>query len=217
MMHGSAFHGASRGFTDEKTFGRVYDRRVILRLLPYVIPYKRLAALATFAMLIYTASQVSIPFMIKLGIDSFIEEDDFNGLTIVFGAFISVALINWVANYTQQLSMEKVGQGVLYDLRRTMFSHLQKLSLSYYDKTEVGRIMSRVQGDVWQLQEFMAVVIMTLADLLSLLGIIIALLTPTSVRYSSTTTTATRRQTIHFRSMRTSSRCSADMSSLLMA
>ena len=114
--------------------------------------------------------------MIKLGIDSFIEEGDFDGLTIVFAAFISIALVNWVANYTQQLSMEKVGQGVLYDLRRTMFGHLQKLSLSYYDKTEVGRIMSRVQGDVWQLQEFMAVVIMTLADLLSLLGIIIALL-----------------------------------------
>ena len=138
MMHGSAFHGANRGFTDEKTFGRVYDKRVILRLLPYVIPYKRLAALATVAMLIYTASQVSIPFLIKLGIDSFIEEEDFNGLTIVFGAFITVAFINWIANYTQQLSMEKVGQGVLYDLRRTMFGHLQKLSLSYYDRTEVA-------------------------------------------------------------------------------
>ena len=176
MMHGNAFHGASRGFTDEKTFGRVYDRRVILRLLPYVLPYKRLAALAIFAMLIYTASQVSVPILIKLGIDNFILKGDFSGLTVVFGAFIAIAFINWAANYTQQYSMEKLGQGVLYDLRRTMFGHLQKLSLSYYDKTEVGRIMSRVQGDVWQLQEFMAVVIMTLADLLSLMGIIIALL-----------------------------------------
>ena len=57
-----------------------------------------------------------------------------------------------------------------------MFGHLQKLSLSYYDKTEVGRIMSRVQGDVWQLQELMTVVIMTAADLLSLGGIIVMLL-----------------------------------------
>ncbi|MCH7652378.1 MAG: hypothetical protein IIB14_01750, partial [Chloroflexi bacterium] len=107
MMHGNAFHGASRGFTDEKTFGRVYDRRVILRLLPYVLPYKRLAALAIFAMLIYTASQVSVPILIKLGIDNFILKGDFSGLTVVFGAFIAIAFINWAANYTQQYSMEK--------------------------------------------------------------------------------------------------------------
>ena len=175
-MHGSAFQGVSRGQADEVTFGRVYDRQVIMRLLPYVFPYKRLALIATIAMLVYTVSQVSIPYMIKLGIDQFIDVGDFSGLTVLFGVFIAVACTNWVANYTQQLYMEKVGQGVLYDLRRTMFGHLQKLSLSYYDKTEVGRIMSRVQGDVWQLQEFMNVVIMTLADLLSLAGIIIMLL-----------------------------------------
>jgi ATP-binding cassette subfamily B protein len=175
-MHGSAFQGVSRGQTDEVTFGRVYDRQVIMRLLPYVFPYKRLALIATIAMLVYTVSQVSIPYMIKLGIDQFIDVGDFSGLTVLFGVFIAVACTNWVANYTQQLYMEKVGQGVLYDLRRTLFAHLQKLSLSYYDKTEVGRIMSRVQGDVWQLQEFMNVVIMTLADLLSLAGIIIVLL-----------------------------------------
>ncbi|MCH8870100.1 MAG: ABC transporter ATP-binding protein [Chloroflexi bacterium] len=175
-MHGSAFHGVSSGQSDEKTFGRIYDRQVILRILPYVIPYKRMAIVATIAMLVYTASQVSIPFIIKLGIDSFIEAEDISGLTVLFGVFLAVAGANWIANYTQQMYMEKVGQGVLYDLRRTMFAHLQKLSLSYYDKTEVGRIMSRVQGDVWQLQEFMNVVIMTLADLLSLAGIIIALL-----------------------------------------
>ena len=175
-MHGSAFQGVSRGQADEVTFGRVYDRQVIMRLLPYVFPYKRLALIATIAMLVYTVSQVSIPYMIKLGIDQFIDVGDFSGLTVLFGVFIAVACTNWVANYTQQLYMEKVGQGVLYDLRRTLFAHLQKLSLSYYDKTEVGRIMSRVQGDVWQLQEFMNVVIMTLADLLSLAGIIIVLL-----------------------------------------
>lgn len=175
-MHGSAFQEVAKGQSDEVTFGKIYDRQVILRLLPYVIPYKKLALIATVAMLVYTASQVSIPFMIKLGIDDYIETKDFPGLTVLFAIFISVACTNWVANYVQQLYMEKVGQGVLYDLRRTMFAHLQKLSLSYYDKTEVGRIMSRVQGDVWQLQEFMNVVIMTLADLLSLAGIIIVLL-----------------------------------------
>ena len=177
MMQGRAFSGRSSGAdVDGETFGRVYDKRVILRLLPYVRPYKKMAVFAFIAMLFYTGSQVAIPFLIKLGIDGFIERRDFGGLLVVAGAFIAIALAGLVANYFQQLFMARAGLGMLYDLRRKMFGHLQKLSLSYYDKTEVGRIMSRVQGDVWQLQELMTMVIMTAADLLSLTGIIVMLL-----------------------------------------
>ena len=100
----------------------------------------------------------------------------FAGLSWVFAIFLAIAAINFASNYLQQLAMAKVGQGVLFGLRRDMFAHLQKLSLSFYDKTEVGRIMSRVQGDVGQLQEFMSLVVVTLGDLLSLAGIVAALL-----------------------------------------
>ena len=177
MMGGSAFQGRSRGGdVDGDTFGRVYDKRVIVRLLPYVRPYKMFAMLAFFAMLVYVGSQIAIPKLLQLGIDGYIEKGDFRGLLVVGGIFIGVAVAGLVANYLQQLFMARVGLGMLYDLRRAMFAHLQRLSLSYYDKTEVGRIMSRVQGDVWQLQELMTVVIMTAADLLSLSGIVIMLL-----------------------------------------
>ena len=175
-MMGGMFHGVRSDQPDEQQFGKLYDRRVITRMLPYILPYKRMAAVATVTMLIYTATLVAIPWIIKVGIDQFIDERDFSGLTWIFALFIFTAFVNGASNYVQQTSIAKVGQGVLNDLRRQMFAHLQKLSLSYYDKTEVGRIMSRVQGDVWQLQELMSVVIMTLADLLSLLGIVIALL-----------------------------------------
>ena len=177
MMGGSAFSGRSSGReVDGDTFGRVYDKRVILRLFPYVRPYRAFAILAFCAMLVYVGSQIAIPFLLKLGIDDYIERGDFSGLLVVGGIFIGTAAAGLAANYLQQLFMARVGLGMLYDLRRAMFAHLQKLSLSYYDKTEVGRIMSRVQGDVWQLQELMTVVIMTAADLLSLSGIIIMLL-----------------------------------------
>lgn len=178
MMQGGAFSGRSSGRPepDGETFGRIYDKRVIMRILPYVRPYKRLATFAFIAMLVYTGSQVAIPFLIKLGIDGYIENGSFRGLLTIFGIFVATAAAGLVANYLQQMFMARVGLGVLYDLRRAMFGHLQRLSLSYYDKTEVGRIMSRVQGDVWQLQELMSVVIMTTADLLSLAGIIVALL-----------------------------------------
>lgn len=178
MMMGGAFSGRSSGRPepDGETFGRIYDKRVITRILPYMRPYRRLAAFAFIAMLVYTGSQVAIPYLIKLGIDGYVENANMRGLLTVFGLFVGTAVAGLAANYLQQMFMARVGLGMLYDLRRAMFAHLQRLSLSYYDKTEVGRIMSRVQGDVWQLQELMSVVIMTTADLLSLGGIIVALL-----------------------------------------
>lgn len=178
MMMGSAFgtNSARRGHIDEEVFGSVYDQRVILRLLPYIWPFKGLVILATVSMLIYTVTQTAVPFIIKIAIDSYIEVGDFAGLTWIFGIFVTIAVVNWITNFTQQFSMEKVGQGVLYNLRRNVFGHVQKHSVSFFDRMEVGRLMSRTQGDVGQLQEFSALVVMTLGELLSLVGIVTALL-----------------------------------------
>ena len=178
MMGGMGFggHSARRGHPDEEMFGSVYDQRVVLRLLPYILPFKKLAIISAIAMLIYTGTQVAIPWAVKVGIDRFIEEGDYAGLTFIFILFIVIAAVNWAMNFIMQFSMEKVGQGILYNLRRDVFHHVQKQSVSFYDKTEVGRMMSRVQGDVGQLQEFASLVVMTLGELLGLIGIIVALL-----------------------------------------
>ena len=170
--------GESRGHLDDldKEFGSIYDQRVIIRLLPYILQYKLLVVLSFLAMLIYTSTQVALPWIIKVAIDTYIIPANFSGLTLMFGIFIAIAVVNWLTNYYQQFAMEKVGQGVLFNLRRRMFGHVQKQSVSFFDKTEVGRLMSRVQGDVSQLQEFSAVVIQVLGELLSLTGIIVALL-----------------------------------------
>ncbi|MDP6714871.1 MAG: ABC transporter ATP-binding protein [SAR202 cluster bacterium] len=176
MMGGGMFHGVSRGHPDEEVFGDVYDQRVVARLLPYILPYKTLAAFAFVSMLIYTGTQVAVPWVIKISIDRFIVPKNFEGLTWMFALFVGIAVVNWIVNYTQQYSMEKVGQGVLFNLRADMFGHVQKQSMGFFDRTEVGRLMSRVQGDVSQLQEFAALVVMTLGELLSLAGIVVALL-----------------------------------------
>ncbi|MDP6300666.1 MAG: ABC transporter ATP-binding protein [SAR202 cluster bacterium] len=170
------FHGVSRGHPDEEVFGSVYNQRVVARLLPFILPYKGLALLAFGAMLVYTGTQVAIPWLIKIAIDRYIIPGDIDGLTAVFVLFLGISLVNWVANYVQQYSMEKVGQGVLYNLRQQLFGHVQKQSMAFFDKTEVGRLMSRVMGDVSQLQEFAALVVMTAGELLALVGIVIALL-----------------------------------------
>ncbi len=178
MMGGFGFggQGARRGHPDEEMFGSVYDQKVVRRLLPYIWPFKRLAFIAAAAMLIYTGTQVAIPWLVGTTIDGYITSGDLVGLTWMFGVFVAIAGVNLVMNFTQQFLMEKIGQGILYNLRRDVFHHVQKQSVSFYDKTEVGRMMSRVQGDVGQLQEFAALVVMTLGEMLGLVGIVIALL-----------------------------------------
>ena len=178
MMGGRAFgtYSARRGHIDEEVFGSVYDQRVVLRLLPYIWPFKGLVIIAIVSMLIYTGTQVAVPWIIGLAIDDYIIAGDFVGLTWIFGIFVAIAAVNWLTNFTQQFSMEKVGQGVLYDLRKDVFGHVQKHSVSFFDRMEVGRLMSRTQGDVGQLQEFSALVVMTLGELLGLFGIVAALL-----------------------------------------
>ena len=149
---------------------------MVTRFLPYILPHKLLVTVATLSMLVLTGSLVAGPWIIKLGIDGFIETRDLAGLSLVVGLFLLNAAVTFAAGYAQEVTIGMLGQRVLFRLRGDMFRHLQKMSLRFYDKTEVGRIMSRVQGDVYQLQEFAAVAVSTLGEILSLVGIVAALL-----------------------------------------
>ena len=169
-------HGTDTTQTDDEIFGRVYDQRVVSRLMPFITPYLRLTVVATISMVIFISTLLAIPWLIGKGIDDFIVYDDIKSLNILFIVFVITALTSWISNYIQETSMVSISQGMLYDLRKTVFSHLQKLTLAFYNKTEVGRIMSRVLGDIGQLQEFMALLIMTIGELLSLFGIATILL-----------------------------------------
>ena len=176
MNHfGMGGHSAAKGHSDEEVFGKAYDQRVIFRLLPFVKPFMKLLIISTIAMLIYTFTLVAVPWIIAWAINDYVISKNIEGLNYVLGLFLLVAFINWASNYIQQTTMQKVGQGVLWKLRGDLFAHVQKQSMRYFDKTEVGRLMSRVQGDVSQLQEFASLIVMSLGELLSLVGIVIAL------------------------------------------
>ena len=178
MFHGppGSGHGIGDRPLDEDAFGKAYDHHVVTRFLPYILPHKLLVTVATLSMLVLTGSLVAGPWIIKLGIDGFIETRDLAGLSLVVGLFLLNAAVTFAAGYAQEVTIGMLGQRVLFRLRGDMFRHLQKMSLRFYDKTEVGRIMSRVQGDVYQLQEFAAVAVSTLGEILSLVGIVAALL-----------------------------------------
>jgi ATP-binding cassette subfamily B protein len=119
---------------------------------------------------------VGLPLVVMLGINWGINSGDAWRLHIIGLTFFAVTLVHFGGNYLQLVTMAKVGQGVLYSLRTQLFNHLQNLSPAFFHRTAVGRIMSRSQSDVMQLQETFELMVTTLADLLSLGAIIIAML-----------------------------------------
>jgi ATP-binding cassette subfamily B protein len=173
---GSMFAPTKDNLTDETVVGKVYDNRVVMRLLTYLAPYKKDALISLMAVLVYTAANVGLPLVVMLGINWGINSGEVWRLHIIGLTFFAVTLVHFGGNYLQLVTMAKVGQGVLYSLRTQLFNHLQNLSPAFFHRTAVGRIMSRSQSDVMQLQETFELMVTTLADLLSLGAIIIAML-----------------------------------------
>jgi ATP-binding cassette subfamily B protein len=167
--------GFSRVDVDDEDQGTIYDREVIARLLLYVVPQWRIMAVTIVAMLVYTATVVSVPWIVKLAIDDYVRPGDISGLNWVVLAFLAAALVQFGSNYLHLKLMARVAQRVLYRLRIDLFSHTQGLSMSYFDRNEVGKTMSRVQNDVQHLQEFISIMVLSLADILSLGGIVAAM------------------------------------------
>ena len=161
---------------DEGVEGRAYDHRVVMRLLTYLRPQKANVLICLAAVLVYTGANVAIPLVLMLGINEFVNENNLNGLHLLAFVFLGVALVHFGANYTQLVYIPRVGQGILYALRTQMFDHLQRLSPSFFHRTPVGRIMSRSQSDVLQLQETFELVAQSMADVFSLVGIVAAML-----------------------------------------
>jgi len=128
-------------------------------------------------MFIYALANVAQPWIIKSFIDSLASPGQQNEgepakLAILF---LIAVLIGSVTNYIHMMSISILSQKVLCDLRNDIFKQLQVLPISFYDWTGVGRIMSRAQNDVSQLQEFLSISVSGIADLVSLIGIIIAM------------------------------------------
>ena len=181
-MIGSTFGPMSRGNSDDEMFGKVYDINVIKKISPYIWRYKKYSAIGAICTLVSAGLAVLIPYFIKIGIDDYINNSGISiasrksGLIELSIVFALTMLAAWITNYIGQIYLARVGQNVLRDIRIDMFTHLQKLNLNYFQKTKSGSIMSRMMGDTSQLQESFAIVVMTLADILSLVGICTTLL-----------------------------------------
>ena len=170
--------------TDEGVAGAAYDNKVVMRLATYLKPHHRDVFITICAIVTYTVGNVTIPLFMLLGIQWGINQGyDPNPpawlpseswrLHLVALVFLGMTLSYFAAMYIQAAFMPKLGQSILYQLRTQMFSHLQDLSPSFFHRTPVGRIMSRSQSDVLQLTETFELMVTSVADILSLFGIML--------------------------------------------
>ncbi|CAN5231263.1 ABC transporter ATP-binding protein [soil metagenome] len=155
----------------EELFGQM-DKGAVGRLVPFIRPHRRLAYAAIGTILAFVAAQITIPLLLTGAVDSLMGKPGSWGLPIIMIAFVAIILVNSLANYWSDVTAARLAQRIIFDLRREMFAHLQRVSQSFRDRSHVGRIMSRLQGDVNALQEFFETSVSAVGDFALLVGII---------------------------------------------
>lgn len=162
----------------EEQLDKGYDPNVARGLLQFLKPYAARMTFALGLMVIVTAAAVSGPYFVKLAIDDGITARNPIALRNIALIYLVVSIIQLGLNYWRVRIMARVGQHILYDVRTMMFDHLQKLSLSFYNRYSVGRVITRVINDVGTLREFITWAVLAIVrNLLGIVGTLIAMLT----------------------------------------
>ncbi|MBI2287785.1 MAG: ABC transporter ATP-binding protein [Chloroflexi bacterium] len=171
-------HSALDAKDEDDILGKVYDSRVIRRLPKYLAWVKSYLARAVAGTLTRTVANLAMPYLVFIATDKFIKTGNLGGLSIAALAYLGAALLMWGGQYLETLYLSYAGQRILFRLRTEMFDHLHQLSLSFFDHNKVGKIMSRVQNDVDQLQTLLTQdIVMLAADVLTLIAIAVIMLT----------------------------------------
>ena len=159
--------------SEEEVLGKAYDSRLMKRLLGYIKPYRKYVFFAIFLNIIVAALGPVRPYLTMIAIDDYITNSDYQGLVeislILFATLLFQAAIQFfLTYYTQDL-----GQKTLFDLRTQLFKHTQKLALKFYDKTPIGRLVTRVTNDVEALGElFSSGIVMVFSDIFIIVWIL---------------------------------------------
>ncbi|HXG91493.1 MAG TPA: ABC transporter ATP-binding protein [Blastocatellia bacterium] len=183
---------------EEEVLGKAYDARLMRRLLRYLWPYKWHAGTAILLTMLSAPLVLAGPPLTKAAIDLFLAPDPskppagfalflknaaewfgfggsaFQGIAFIAIVFLLANLAAFIVQYTQAIVMQAMGQYIMYDLRKEIFAHLQRLPVQFYDRNPVGRLMTRLTTDVDALNEmFTAGVITIFGDLAMIFYIVI--------------------------------------------
>jgi ATP-binding cassette subfamily B protein len=176
---------------EEEVQGKIYDSRLMRRLLVYMWPYRRMVAVSLVLLGINSLLQVAGPLLMKMAIDRYLapapatmqtpvdawlSADPWIGLSQISLLYLGVIVLILFFDFGQTYLMQWTGQNAMFDLRRDLMTHLQRLDVQYFDRNPVGRLVTRVTTDVDVLNElFSSGLVMILGDLLVLAFVVIAM------------------------------------------
>jgi ATP-binding cassette subfamily B protein len=152
----------AQALQQEEILGKAYDFRLIQRTWKYILPYKRIFFLAMALLPLQQALGLAQPYLMKIGIDQYIAGRDLVGLRNVGLLFLAALIGETFTLFLHYYLTMQVAQGCLADLRVALFTHVQKLPMSYFDRNPVGRLVTRMTTDVDVLQEMFAAGVITL-------------------------------------------------------
>jgi ATP-binding cassette subfamily B protein len=165
---------AVKQYHEEEAIGKTYDLQVTRRLLRYLKPYVRLLLAALALTLVLNLLGILQPKFTQYAIDWYILPRKTEGLSLLVGLYLGAQLLRLIFSYFQSIFVNSIGQYVMFDLRKELYSKLQHLEVAYYDRNPVGRIMTRLTTDVDSLNSLFTVGV---TDLLGDLVMIVAIIT----------------------------------------
>jgi ATP-binding cassette subfamily B protein len=172
---------------EEEILGKAYDSRLMVRLLKYLRPYRWQVGIALISIVLKSFADVLGPYLTKVAIDRYLAPAQGSsagfwtwlspragtGIAQIAGIYVGLLVFSFLLEFLQTYFMQWTGQKVMFDLRRQIFRHLQRLHVAFFDKNPVGRLVTRVTTDVDALNEmFTSGVVSIFEDLFVLFGIL---------------------------------------------
>jgi ATP-binding cassette, subfamily B, multidrug efflux pump len=176
---------------EEEALGKAYDSHLMRRLLEYMRPYRWRVIFALALVVVVTPLELAPPLLFKRTIDNYLvpgvngnllRSQAWRGILLISVIYFGVLVFDFLAQYIQIRIMQRVGQQTMYDMRKEIFGHLQRLPMTYFDKNPVGRLMTRVTTDVDALNDLFAAGVVTMINDFFLLAVMAGLLFKIDVR-----------------------------------
>ena len=162
---------------DDEILGKAYDGRLVRRLLGFVWPYKWELTISIMLMVGSALVELIPPFLIRTAIDGPIAQGNVAGVWPIFYVYVATLVLSFVFRYVQTYMMQSMSQRVIIDIRMAIFRHIQRMSLGFFDRNPVGRLLTRITNDVDALNDFITQgTVALLGDLVRLLFIVITML-----------------------------------------
>jgi len=164
--------------SEDEVLGKAYDSKLMRRLLGYIKPYKKYVIFAIVLNVFVAALGPIRPVLTKIAVDKYIAHSDYHGLMLIGLALFGSLLLQATMQYFLTYYMQYLGQKTIFDIREQIFRHTQKLALRFFDKTPIGRTVTRVTNDVEALSDlFSSGIVMAFSDIFIIIWILVFMFT----------------------------------------